>query len=106
MQIDMFWQNRVTALVFTGDTEWYWVLAFESHDQTAVLDIHNHICTGCSRHIQRIMLDDIVVKWSAFYQYGLILIQAWISNHMHDNVRGEITHSFRNFNGAAVKVWE
>ena len=36
-----------------------------------------------------------------FYQRGSSLIPAWISNYIH-----EITYSFQNFNGAAVKVWK
>ena len=41
-----------------------------------------------------------------FYQHGLTLISAWISNHMPNKVWVEITYLFPNFNGATVEVWE
>ena len=37
-----------------------------------------------------------------FYQHGLTLIQAWISNYIHYKVWGKNTYSFPNFNGATV----
>ena len=37
---------------------------------------------------------------------GLILILAWISNHIHYKVWDEITYRFLNFNGSTVEVWE
>ena len=39
-----------------------------------------------------------------FYQHGLTLIPAWISNYIHYNVWDEITYPFLNFNGATVEV--
>ena len=39
-----------------------------------------------------------------FYYHGLILIPAWISNHIHYKVWDEITYPFLNFNGATVEV--
>ena len=39
-----------------------------------------------------------------FYQHGLTLISAWISNYTHYNVWDEITYPFLNFNGATVEV--
>ena len=39
-------------------------------------------------------------------QYRLALIPAWISRHIHWNVRDEITYLFPNFNGCTVEVWE
>ena len=39
-----------------------------------------------------------------FFQHGLTSFQAWISNHMPNQMRGEITYPFPNFNGA--NVWE
>ena len=35
-----------------------------------------------------------------FYQYGLTLIPAWISNYIYNKVWDEITYQFLNFNGA------
>ena len=48
-------------------------------------------------------------KWSLFpgaffYEHGLTLIPAWISNYMPGIVWGEITYPFLNFNGATVEV--
>ena len=43
---------------------------------------------------------------SPFYFYGLTLIPAWISYHMHGEVRNEINYQFSNFNGCTVEVWE
>ena len=40
-----------------------------------------------------------------FYYYGLTLIPAWISNHMHNKVWDEITYPFPNFNGGTIEVW-
>ena len=39
-----------------------------------------------------------------FYQHGLTLIPAWISNHIHYKMWDEITYPFLNFNGATVEV--
>ena len=39
-----------------------------------------------------------------FYQHGLTLIPAWMSNHMTSKVWDEITFPFLNFNGATVGV--
>ena len=39
-----------------------------------------------------------------FYYYGLTLITAWISNHIHYKLWDEITYPFINFNGATVEV--
>ena len=41
---------------------------------------------------------------SPFYQHGLTLILAWISNYIHYNVWDEITYPFLNFNGLTVEV--
>ena len=47
-----------------------------------------------------------LMRWSPFYWHGLTLISAWISNHMPNKSRDEITYPFANFNGATVEVWE
>ena len=39
-----------------------------------------------------------------FYEHGLTLIPAWISNYIHYKVWDEITYPFLNFNGATVEV--
>ena len=39
-----------------------------------------------------------------FYEHGLTLIPAWISNYIHYNVWDEITYPFLNFNGVTVEV--
>ena len=39
-----------------------------------------------------------------FYEHGLNLILAWISNYTHYRVWDEITYPFLNFNGATVDV--
>ena len=41
-----------------------------------------------------------------FYQHGLTLIPAYLSNHMPNKVWGGITYPFPNFRGATVEVWE
>ena len=43
--------------------------------------------------------------WGPFYQHGLTLISAWISNHMPSKKWDEITYPFPNFNSATVEVW-
>ena len=58
------------------------------------------ICQGCSAEFWELP------TWGPFYQHGLTLIPAWISDHMHSKLWGEITYSFPNFNGAIVEVWE
>ena len=39
-----------------------------------------------------------------FYQRGLTLIPAWISNYIHYNVCDEIMYPFQNFNDETVEV--
>ena len=39
-----------------------------------------------------------------FYEHGLTLIPAWISNHMPSKVWDDITYPFLNINGATVEV--
>ena len=41
---------------------------------------------------------------SPFYQHGLTLIPAWISNYMPSEVWDEIIYPFLNFNGCTVEV--
>ena len=41
-----------------------------------------------------------------FYEHGLTLIRAWISNYIQYKVWGEITYPFPDFNGCTVEVWE
>ena len=43
-------------------------------------------------------------SWVPFYEHGLTLIPAWISNYIHYKVWDEITYPFLNFNGATVEV--
>ena len=53
--------------------------------------------------VQNILLSRNI--WGSFYQYGLTLIPAWISNHKPNKAWDGITYSFPNFNGAIVEVW-
>ena len=41
-----------------------------------------------------------------FYQYGITLISAWISNYIHDKMWDEITNPFPNLNNGTVEVCE
>ena len=41
---------------------------------------------------------------ASFYQHGLNLIPAWISDHIPGKVWDEITYPFLNFNGSTVEV--
>ena len=41
-----------------------------------------------------------------FYKDGLMLIQTWVSNNIHNIVCDEITYPFPNFNAATVEVWK
>ena len=41
-----------------------------------------------------------------FYQHGLTLIPAWISNYIHYKVWYGIVYPFQNINGTAIQVWE
>ena len=41
-----------------------------------------------------------------FYEHGLILIAAWISNYTLRKVLGEIEYPFPNYNAATVEVCE
>ena len=49
---------------------------------------------------------DLELIRGPFYQNGLTLITAWISNYMSSKVWDEITYPFPNFNGVNVEVWE
>ena len=42
--------------------------------------------------------------WGPFYQHGLTLIPAWISDYIHYKVWDEITYQFLNFNDETVEV--
>ena len=48
----------------------------------------------------------IISSMGPFYQHGLTLTPAWISNCIHYNMWDEITYPFLNFNGATVEVEE
>ena len=50
------------------------------------------------------MYESEIYSSGPFYQHGLTLIPAWISNYIHYNVWDEITYPFLNFNGATVEV--
>ena len=41
---------------------------------------------------------------SPFYQHGLTLIPAWISNHKPSKKWDEITYPFLNFNGPTSEI--
>ena len=41
-----------------------------------------------------------------FYEHGLSLIPAWMSNHIPNKVWDEFTYQFPNFNGCTIEVWE
>ena len=41
-----------------------------------------------------------------FYEHGLILIAAWISNYTLRIVWGEIDYTFPKYNAATIEVWE
>ena len=61
-------------------------------------------------HIRRIRLDGTNEAptfrdtCGPFYQHGLTLISAWISNYVTYKVWDEITYPFLNFNGCTVEV--
>ena len=57
---------------------------------------------GCSKLVGH--KNSVVANSGPFYQHGLTLIPAWISNYIHYNVWDEITYPFLNFNGATVEV--
>ena len=49
----------------------------------------------------------LIVKEAAgahFTKSSLILISAWLSNHMQCNVWDEITYPFLNFNGGTLEA--
>ena len=50
------------------------------------------------------MCDKFVETRAPFYQHGLTLIPACISNYIHFKGYDEITYPFLNFNGATVEV--
>ena len=54
----------------------------------------------------RLKLNCISKKGSRapFYQHGLTLIPAWISNHMPSKVWDEITDPLLNFNGYTFEL--
>ena len=45
-----------------------------------------------------------ITNGGPFYEHGLTLIPAWMSNYIHYTVWDEITYQFLNFNGATVEV--
>ena len=48
----------------------------------------------------------IVLPWDPFYQHGLNLTLAWISDHMLSKVWDEITHPLPNFHICTIKRLE
>ena len=48
----------------------------------------------------------LAISRSTFYQHGLTLIPARISNHMPSKVWDKITYPLPNFNGCTIEVWE
>ena len=64
--------------------------------------LFTHILQGCftsSRIVMRL-------PCSPFYQHGLTLIPAQISNHMLRKLWNEITSPLKNFNGSTIEVLE
>ena len=49
-------------------------------------------------------LEKVNYIYGPFYQHGLTLISAWISNHMPGEMWDEITYPSLNFNGCTVEV--
>ena len=50
-----------------------------------------------------ILVNGYLFTRALFYYGSLTLISAWISNHTHYKVLGEITYPFLNFNGATIE---
>ena len=44
--------------------------------------------------------------WSPFYQHGLIVIPAWVSNYTHYKVCDEITNLIPSSNCCIIEAWE
>ena len=60
----------------------------------------------CSHATAVIVFHFVFFPRGPFYQHGLPLIPAWISNHMSSQVWDEITCPFTNFNRCTIEVWE
>ena len=56
------------------------------------------------RKCSKVMFIGITHAWGPFYEYGLTLILAWISNHMPGKVWDGITYSFPSFNSATAWI--
>ena len=61
--------------------------------------IATHLKIGCSSWNE-------TAPGNPLYLQGLTWIPTWISNCTYYKMWDEITHSFPNFNGATVDVWE
>ena len=57
-----------------------------------------------TKHLQHQITQTRMVLVIDTHTSELTLIPAWISNHIHHQVWGEVTYPFLNFNGAAVEV--
>ena len=60
---------------------------------------HKHVFV-----IVAVILSWVTESCGPFYEHGLILIPAWISNYIHHKVWDAITYPFLDFNGATVEV--
>ena len=49
--------------------------------------------------------DNFTMILGPFHKHRLTLTPTWKCYHTPSKVRNEITYPFRNFNGAAVEVW-
>ena len=71
--------------------------------------IHYTICFLYWIPVSLEISSELIGSWwhhAPFYQHGLTLIPARMSNHMCSHVWDEITYPFPNFNGFPIEVWE
>ena len=83
--------------------------AFPSHHCPRVIgNTFHRPCLWASEYSKKFKLVSLnmSIPRGPFYQHGLILIPAWICNHMPSEVWDEITYPFPNFDDATVEVWQ
>ena len=76
--------------------------------EAMMVNLPRHICVTRPQWVKDMFWNMLLSNQNTrglFYQCGLTLIPAWISNHTQYTMWDEITHPFPIFSGATVEVW-
>ena len=112
------WNKNITTLVQI--MSWCWP-GTKPLFEPVMVSLLMHICVTRPQWVKQItqMYHCILALWTVsfctqllfmtrapFTNKALIIIPAWISNHIHYKVWDEITYPFLNFHHGTIEVWE